>query len=185
MNASQIPNLITLMRILLALPVGWALFVERYELALLLFAIAGVSDAVDGYLAKHFGWTSWIGGILDPLADKVLLTTTFVILAVMGLLPVWLVIATVVRDLVILGGALYYHFRIERLIAEPRLLSKIHTSLEIALALIVVFVAAYGLIPQQVIEIGVVLVALSTLLSGLDYVRVWSRRVSGRRGSTL
>ncbi|MGB1108825.1 MAG: CDP-alcohol phosphatidyltransferase family protein [Gammaproteobacteria bacterium] len=180
MNRSQIPNLVTALRILLTIPVGWALLHERFELALILFAVAGVSDGVDGFLAKQFNWTSWIGGILDPLADKALLTVTFIVLAVLGLLPVWLVVFTIIRDLVILLGALYYHFRVEYLVAEPRLLSKLHTTLQILLALLVVFVAAYGFSVDWLVQFGVALVAMTTLASGVDYVRVWSKRAARR-----
>lgn len=169
---------------LLTVPVGWALLDERFGLALVLFAIAGVSDAVDGFLAKQFGWTTWIGGILDPLADKALLTVTYVVLAVLGLLPTWLVLLTIFRDLVILIGALYYHFRVEHLVAEPRLLSKLHTTLQISLALLAVFAAAYGLPADWMIHLGVFLVALTTVASGVDYMRVWSRRAVRRRAGS-
>lgn len=181
MKRSQIPNLITLSRILLTIPVGWALLNDRFELALVLFAIAGISDGVDGFLAKHYGWTSWIGGILDPLADKLLLTLSFVLLGYLGLVPFWLVAITVLRDVVILFGALYYHFKVERLIADPRLLSKIHTTVQIVLVLAVVYGAAYGALADWVIDLGVFIVLATTLASGLDYVVIWTRRALKRR----
>ena len=115
MRASDIPNLITVGRILLVAPVAWALMVQNFSLALILFFVAGVSDAVDGFLAKRFGWTSRLGALLDPLADKFLLVTCYAVLAWNDLLPVWLLVLVLTRDLLIVGGAVAYNFRIERL----------------------------------------------------------------------
>lgn len=90
MNRRDIPNIISVFRILLVLPVVWLLLQQQYTMALVLFAIAGVSDALDGFLAKHNGWESRLGTILDPLADKLLLVCSFLTLAWLGLIPFWL-----------------------------------------------------------------------------------------------
>ena len=101
MRASDIPNLITAGRILLVPPIAWALVQQRFLLALILFFIAGVSDAADGFLAKYYGWTSRLGALLDPLADKSLLVTSYAALAWIGLLPLWLLVLVVVGVVVV------------------------------------------------------------------------------------
>jgi cardiolipin synthase len=97
-NWSQLPNLISVGRIVLVGPLAWSLASERYGTTLVLFTIAGVSDALDGFLAKRYGWTSRLGSLLDPLADKLLLVTMFVLMAGFQMLPVWLVALAVLRE---------------------------------------------------------------------------------------
>jgi len=176
MRASDIPNLITAGRILLVAPVAWALMVQNYSLALILFFVAGASDAVDGFLAKRFGWSSRLGALLDPLADKFLLVTCYAVLVWNDLLPVWLLILVLMRDLVIVGGAVAYNFRIERLEADPTLISKLNTLLQILLVLLVIVYQAIGRGQEQWIEWLVYAVTVSIVWSGLDYVITWTRR---------
>ena len=102
----SIPNLITLARILLVPVVVWAIASGQMLIAFLLFVAAGVSDAVDGFLAKRFGMTSELGAYLDPLADKVLIVSIYVALGITGALPRWLVILVVSRDILIVGGVM-------------------------------------------------------------------------------
>ena len=176
MRASDIPNLITVGRILLVAPVAWALMVQNFTLALILFFVAGASDAVDGFLAKRFGWTSRLGALLDPLADKFLLVTCYAVLAWNDLLPVWLLVLVLTRDLLIVGGAVAYNFRIERLEAEPTLISKLNTLLQILLVLLVIVHQASGWGQEQWIDWLVYAVTVSVVWSGLDYVVTWTRR---------
>ena len=176
MRASDIPNLITAGRILLVAPVAWALMVENFTLALILFFVAGVSDAVDGFLAKRFDWSSRLGAFLDPLADKFLLVTCYAVLAWNGLLPVWLLVLVLTRDLLIVGGAVVYNFRIERLEADPTLISKLNTLLQILLVLLVIVHQATGWGQEQWIDWMVYAVTVSVVWSGLDYVITWARR---------
>jgi cardiolipin synthase len=179
-NRRDIPNLITFLRFLLTVPVVYLLLTREFSGALLLFGVAGVSDGLDGYLAKRYHWQSRLGSILDPLADKGLLVSSFLCLGWLGLLPYWLVAAVILRDLVIVGGALYYHFRVEPLRAEPRLISKLNTLLQILLVLLVVCDAGPLPLPDLLIE-GLVWATLgTTLLSGLDYVKVWYGRARSR-----
>ncbi len=172
----HLPNLISMARIILVGPVVWALLNGRYTLALLLFVIAGASDGLDGFLAKRFGWSSRLGGILDALADKLLLVSTFVCLWWLGLFPWWLVLAILARDLVIVTGGTIYNFRIEMVQPEPSLISQLNTFLQIALAAIGMLQLAYGGIPAWVITGLAWAVMLTVLLSGIGYVREWSRR---------
>jgi len=176
MRASDIPNIITVGRILLVGPVAWALLSEKFNLALILFFVAGASDAVDGFLAKRFGWTSRMGALLDPLADKFLLVTCYTVLAWIGLLPLWLLVLVLTRDLLIVGGAVVYNFRIQRLEADPTLISKLNTLLQILLVLLVIVYQATGWGQAHWIDWLIYAVTVSIVWSGLDYVVTWTRR---------
>jgi len=176
MRASDIPNLITVGRILLVPPIAWVLIQQHFLLALTLFFVAGVSDAADGFLAKYYGWTSRLGALLDPLADKFLLLTSYLALTWIGLLPLWLLVLVVVRDVVIVSGAVVYNFHIERLEAEPTLISKLNTLLQILLVLLVIVHQATGWGDSGWIEMLIYAVAVTVVWSGIDYVITWSRR---------
>ena len=172
----DIPNAISVARILLTLPVIYLLVERDYGTALWLFAIAGLSDGLDGFLAKHYRWQSRLGGLLDPLADKALLMSAFLVLGATGLIPMWLVVLVVLRDLVIVGGALYYHFRVEDLEAAPTLASKLNTLVEIVLVLAVTLDAGPLPLPDGLLG-GLEWLLVATLLaSGGQYVWVWTRK---------
>jgi len=181
LKARHIPNLITGLRILLVGPFLWLLLEEHYGPALWLFIIAGVSDALDGFLAKYFGWTSELGGLLDPLADKLLLLGAMLALGWLNELPRWLVALVVARDVVIVSGAVSYHLLIERFEATPLLVSKLNTLLQLLLTLAVI--VHYGMAAQPVWLITglIYLTALTTIWSGAAYVRQWGRRARSRR----
>ncbi|MCB1758809.1 MAG: CDP-alcohol phosphatidyltransferase family protein [Gammaproteobacteria bacterium] len=180
MQRDDIPNLISVLRILLTVPVVWMLLIHRFDLALLLFAIAGISDGLDGFLAKHFGWQSRLGGLLDPLADKVLLISSYVSLALLGLIPLALMVLVIVRDLIIVTGALIYNFRIEELDAEPSIISKVNTFAQIVLVLAVVLDRGLWALPERLLTLLVWSVFATTIASGVNYVWVWSRRARAR-----
>ena len=182
-TARDIPNVISVGRIILVFPVVWLLLTEQYRGAMLLFFIAGVSDALDGFLAKHYHWQSRLGGILDPLADKFLLVSTFFCLGWLGELS-WLLIGLIIlRDLIIVGGALAYNYRIAQLEAEPTLISKLNTFLQIALALVVVYSLGFSPVNETLVTVLVWLVVASTILSGYGYITDWSRRARENRSS--
>ncbi len=173
MRARDLPNVISVIRILLTLPVVYMLLQAHYLTALLLFALAGVSDGVDGFLAKRFGWQSRLGSILDPLADKLLLVSTFITLAWMGHLQWELVAAILIRDLVIVSGAIAYHYLVGRYEMAPSWLSKINTVCSLLLILIVLFNsgvydAGWGLINGMS-----TIVWITTVVSGAGYVWQW------------
>lgn len=176
MQRSDIPNLISMLRILLTLPIVWLLFEQQYALSLILFAVAGFSDGLDGFLAKRYGWQSYLGGLLDPLADKALLMSSFLVLGGQGLIPIWLVILVIFRDLTIVGGALYYNFSVEELDANPSLISKFNTLLQIMLVLLVVTDAGPLALPYPIVEWLTWATGLTTLISGGAYVWVWSNK---------
>jgi len=174
-GAKDIPNIISVLRILLTIPVVYFLLEREYTLALLLFAVAGFSDGLDGFLAKHYGWTSRLGGLLDPLADKALLVTSFLVLGATGLIPIWLVVLAVCRDLVIMGGALYYNFAVEEVQPTPTLISKLNTLLQILLVILVVMDAGPYPLPAVLLETLEWAVLATIIWSGGQYVYVWSR----------
>ncbi len=178
MARDDIPNLISILRIFLSIPVVWMLMEQRFDIALMLFAIAGVSDGLDGFLAKHYGWQSQLGGLLDPLADKVLLVSSYLSLALLGLIPVALVLLVILRDLVIVTGALVYNFRVRELQAEPSLISKFNTLAQIVLVLAVVLDKGVIGLPQFLLLGLMWLVGITTIASGANYVWVWSRRAA-------
>jgi cardiolipin synthase len=175
---SDIPNLITVLRILLVAPIAWALIHQQFILALALFFVAGFSDGLDGFLAKHFGWRSRLGAMLDPLADKALLVASFAALSWVNLLPLWLLVLVVCRDVVIVAGAVAYNFRIQRLEAQPTLISKVNTVLQILLVLLVIVQQLTPAVPAGLVPLLIYAVTVSVVWSGLDYVITWSRRAS-------
>ncbi|MBF0356775.1 MAG: CDP-alcohol phosphatidyltransferase family protein [Alphaproteobacteria bacterium] len=174
-----VPNLITLGR-LFAVPLTiWAIDEGRYTLAFWVFLVAAISDAVDGALARWMKARTEIGGYLDPLADKALLVAVYIALGYHGLMPGWLVIMVVSRDLLIVGGALVVHMATARLRMEPLLVSKVNTLAQIVLAAMALGGLGLGiedgvLALRPVME---VIVALTTLASGLSYITVWGRRL--------
>ena len=176
MKARDIPNLISFARILLTLPIVWLMFEREFSYALMLFAVAGISDGLDGFLAKHFHWQSHLGGLLDPLADKALLMSSFLVLGGLGLIPIWLVILVIFRDLTIMGGALYYNFSVEEVDANPSLISKLNTLLQIMLVLLVVTDAGPYPLPSMLLLALFWATGLTTLVSGGHYVWTWTSK---------
>jgi cardiolipin synthase (CMP-forming) len=175
-SVRHIPNIITVLRILLVVPIAMALARHELALSILLFAIAAVSDAMDGYLAKRFGWQSELGGVLDPLADKLLLVTAFVSLGFLELVPLWLVVAAVARDVIIVSGAAAYRVVIGPLTAHPSRVSKVNTVCQAAYILAVVGRAKFSLPPEWVGTWLGALVFATVVVSGIDYVLVYGKR---------
>ncbi len=173
MDQRDIPNLITLLRMVLVVPIIWLIVHHFYLESLYLFALAGISDGVDGYLAKRMGWESRLGSILDPLADKLLLVSTTITLSWMGLIPIWLVIIIVLRDLMIVVGGALYHYRIAMFDLEPSIVSKINTFSQIVYVLAVITVAAMGWSLHAELAVAAYVVMTTTLLSGADYLWTW------------
>lgn len=177
MRLSWLPNAITVARMLLAPPLAWLILEGRHGAALLLAAVAGLSDAVDGLLAKRFGWQSRLGGLLDPIADKLMLLACFVALGIGEELPWWLVALVVARDAVIVGGALAYHRLVGPLQAAPSGLSKVTTATQIGLVLLVLVDGLDGIALPAWLDAGaVLLVAALTTASGLHYVTTWGAK---------
>ena len=172
----HLPNLITALRIALVVPLCLLILARQWPQALLVAAFAGVSDALDGFLAKRYGWQSWIGGMLDPLADKLLLTAAFITLAWVAAIPAWLTVLIVGRDLVIVVGAIGYHALIGRFDAAPTRLSKWTTLMQIVFVLYTLQRLAGGPVSAELDRALIVLTSALTLASGLHYVIVWGGR---------
>lgn len=165
-----LPNLISVAR-LCAVPVTvYFIIAGKLHWAFWLFIGAGLSDAVDGYLAKHFRARSVIGGYLDPLADKALLVSVYVTLGWQGHLPAWLVILVVFRDALIVAGIALSHALGQPLQMRPLLISKINTGLQVALAAAVLLLIGFKIGGGWVLPLLIALTALSTLISGAAYV---------------
>jgi len=178
----DIPNIITAFRFLLVPPVVILMLQDRFAAALVVFGVAGLSDGLDGFLARRFDWGSRLGGLMDPLADKLLVVSCFVTLGWLGWIPLWLVALVILRDLVIVAGAIFYHMRIEKLEAEPTILSKLNTVAQILLVLAVLYSSGIQTLPVMLMDVLLYGVLVTTLWSGFDYVWTWGRRAMHRGG---
>lgn len=176
MTLAAVPNLICIMRIALTVPIVLLLAEGRYGPTLILFAIAAASDVLDGYLAKTFGWTSDLGKVLDPLADKLLLVSVFITLAWVGLVPGWLAAVAVTRDFVIGIGAGVYKWLFGPLEGRPTAPSKLNTLVQLLFVIAVVWRAAFPDFPQWPVTALGALVLITTVVSGVDYVATYSRK---------
>jgi cardiolipin synthase len=174
----NLPNLISLARLLSVPVVVWAIVDDRMVLAFWLFVAAGISDAVDGFIAKTFDLRSVLGGYLDPLADKALLVSIYIALGSQGYLPNWLVILVVFRDVMIIGGAMIYQTLTRDLRMSPLLVSKANTLAQIVLAAYVLGALALEY-DNEILFIGLVwLVAITTAASGGSYLVSWGRKAA-------
>jgi cardiolipin synthase len=176
---SSIPNLITLGRILLVPVVVWAIATPgAMWIAFVLFLAAGVSDAVDGYLAKRFQMTSELGAYLDPLADKALIVSIYLTLGINGLIPRWLVILVVSRDILIVGGIMLSWVIGSPLKIKPLLVSKLNTVAQIMFACVVLGSLGFNIAADTLTLVLMGLVAVLTLLSVAAYVAEWIRHMN-------
>jgi cardiolipin synthase (CMP-forming) len=173
----SIPNLITLARILSVPVMVWAIITGWMFVAFLLFVAAGLSDAIDGYLAKRFGMTSELGAYLDPLADKALIVSIYVTLGVSGEIPLWLVILVVSRDIMIVAAVLLAWLVGKPLPMKPLLVSKLNTVAQIVFAGIVLAARGLHFAADWLVSAAMAVVTLLTLLSVAAYVREWVRHM--------
>jgi len=176
----SIPNLITLARILLVPVVVWAIASDQMLIAFLLFAAAGVSDAVDGFLAKRFGMASELGAYLDPLADKVLIVAIYISLGIVDALPRWLVILVVSRDLLIVGGVLFSWLLGKPVSVKPHPVSKANTAVQLLLVGVVLAALGFGFDAGWALKLTMAAVAVLTLLSVAVYLREWVRHMGAK-----
>jgi cardiolipin synthase len=181
MTLNWLPNAISLLRIALVGPVVYLVVYGQYQLALLVFFVAGFSDGIDGYLARKFDWRTRFGALIDPLADKLLVACTFVALVYTGLAPLWLGVLVIARDVIIIGGATAYNFLVGPVQGEPTRISKFNTALEILFVLSTLIRAAWSWPQEITILVLGAAVYVTVVISGLDYVWSWSQRA--RRGS--
>lgn len=176
-----IPNGLTFLRIFLVIPFAWTLANGNYRPALVLFFIAAATDGLDGFLARLFGWKSRLGAIVDPLADKLLMTTAYLMLCVTAVLPMWLFALVLVRDLVIVGGGLLFHRLIGPFEVQPSIFGKLNTLVQIVAALAVMMAEAGLGMPAETHEVAIWAVAGFAVVSGIHYVALWASKAT--RGS--
>ncbi len=176
MSLSWLPNAISLLRIALVAPVLWLILNEQFGWALALFFVAGFSDGLDGYLAVRFDWTTRLGALLDPAADKLLITGMFVTLAYTGYIPVWLAVIVILRDVVIVCGALAYNYLVKPVPGEPTRISKLNTALQMLFVLFVLSRAGFDWPDEISITVLGAAVLITVIISGVDYVVSWTRR---------
>jgi cardiolipin synthase len=176
MSLSWLPNAISTMRIALVPPILILILQGDYGWALALFWFAGFSDGLDGYLAVRFGWTTRLGGLLDPAADKLLITGLFVTLANTGDIPVWLAAVVILRDVVIVVGALAYNCIVKPVPGEPTRISKLNTALQMIFVLFVLSHAGFGWPDEISITVLGAAILVTVIISGVDYVLSWSAR---------
>jgi cardiolipin synthase (CMP-forming) len=174
----SIPNLITLGRILLVPVVVWAITAGEMRIAFVLFLAAGISDAVDGFLAKRFGMTTELGAYLDPLADKAMLVSIYIALGITEAVPRWLVILVVSRDIMIVSAVILSWVVDKPVPLKPLLVSKLNTVAQIALACVVMAALGFGFNAEVATMVLTALVAALTLLSVAFYVAEWVRHMN-------
>jgi cardiolipin synthase len=177
----HVPNLITLVRGLLVPVIGWLLAEERYDEAFWTVAASAASDLVDGGFARRFDAQSRFGAIADPVADKLTMLAVVAGLTWQGLLPAWVAVAIVARDVIIVAGAIAYHRRVEPVAMTPTRLSKLNTVVEFVVLAAVLADAAGYIDATRWLPVGFALVLLTVAASGLQYVWVWGRRACLQR----
>jgi cardiolipin synthase (CMP-forming) len=170
----HLPNAISLSRVLLVAPIAWCLLQRHWSIALFLISMAGMSDGLDGFLARRYGWQSRLGGMLDAIADKLLLVSCFLILAWLGEVPWWLAMIVFSRDLLIASGAFGWRVLIGPIQPQPSFLSKACTFMQIIYLLVVLLALARGSALSSVLSGD--LVAALCVASAVDYSLRWSCR---------
>ncbi len=190
MSLSDIPNAISILRILIVYPVVVYLYQEKYNLALALFVFASISDLVDGYLARRYNWTSKLGGWLDPIADKLLINSVFLTLYIIGLVPAWLLILVLGRDLLIVGCVVYYYYKIEKVSARPTWISKVNTFVQLVLVFLILSsltLQSYNFngLPQLLLDGGMWIVLGLTIISGAGYINMGIKALMIRKKDVL
>jgi len=170
---SYLPNIITVFRIGMV-PLFILLMDEHhYLLALYVFILAGISDGLDGFIAKRFDAVSQMGAILDPIADKMLLVSAYIMLTLHGKIPFWLLLTVGFRDLLIIGGYLIYVSLHGAVQMKPSYLSKLNTVMQITLVVLVLAAVGYDLSASTLIRLLIYVVFATTVASGAHYVWIW------------
>jgi cardiolipin synthase (CMP-forming) len=178
-----LPNLLTLLRILLVPLTIWLIVAGELRGAFVVFLLAGATDALDGFIAKRYGWTTELGAYLDPLADKLLLVSSYVALGLHALLPAWLVILVVSRDVLIVSAILLSVLVGPRVVMRPLTISKLNTVAQIALALLVLANSGFALGWETFRSVLIYLAAALTGASAGAYLWTWLTSIGGAGGT--
>lgn len=171
MILKNIPNALTLLRLVLIIPFVLYLSDHQYTEAFYVFILAGLTDGLDGWLARYFHWQSFFGSFVDPIADKLLVASSFIALALLGSLPWWLVILVFLRDLTISMGVIAWYWFIRRkLDFEPTLLSKLNTTIQLVLVTLCLFELAYFKFSSYVVNSVLYATAITTTITYIHYL---------------
>lgn len=174
-----IPNLITILRLLLVPAVVLAMLQERWDWAFVGFVVAGVSDGVDGFIARRFNQPSRLGAYLDPIADKLLLVSVFIVMGFIGQLPLWLVVTMVARDALIVCAVLLSSVMAQPVEMKPLFVSKANTAIQIVLAAVVLGELALAVRLDPLRPALILLSGVLTVASAAAYLVAWLRHMSG------
>jgi cardiolipin synthase len=172
----NLPNIISILRIFLVPVIIFAILSDRNGIALLFFLLAGLSDALDGFIARRFDLCTKLGAMLDPVADKLLIVSTVLVFFWLGRLPGWLMLAIVCRDLIIVGGTVAWHFRFGRVEMAPSIAGKLNTFLQICMIFLVLVQASGMAGISSWFPLVFFLVFLTTVISGIHYIVTWGYR---------
>lgn len=174
----NVPNAITFLR-LFAVPVTiWLILDGYFQAAFWIFLAAGISDGIDGYLARKLDQRTELGAYLDAIADKALLTCIFVTLSMVGLIPLWIAIAVVSRDLMIVGAVILSWLLDQPVTIKPLMISKVNTLAQIAFAALALAIAGFGLALQEWLLLAGYLTGALTILSAAAYFAAWMRHMA-------
>jgi len=178
MMLKHLPNFLTLCRLVLIVPFLLLLHKGDYSGAFYIYVVAGITDGLDGWLARHFHWQSRLGSFIDPVADKLLISLSFISLALIGMLPWWLVILVFMRDFTIsIGVIAWYYFFVKRIEFQPTLLSKLNTVLQLVLVTASLFqLAFFDLFSEGIIITLISMTTVTTTITYIDYVWTWGRK---------
>jgi len=171
-------NFITFLRFLMVPAIVYMLLLGQMLPAFVIFIIAGLSDGVDGFVARHYNQQSELGAYLDPIADKLLLVSVFIMLAILGYLPHWLVVLVVSRDILIIMAVIVSSIMARPVAMNPILVSKANTAMQIALASVVLAELAFNISFGDLRTILIYVAAVLTILSAAAYLRVWIDHMS-------
>ncbi|MFA5958943.1 MAG: CDP-alcohol phosphatidyltransferase family protein [Tatlockia sp.] len=177
MILKYIPNALTLLRLVLIAPFLVFLYHHEYLKAFVIFVFSGFTDGLDGWLARHFHCQTALGSFIDPLADKLLIASSFISLALIGILPWWLVVLVFLRDLTIsLGVVAWFWFIQRKLHFKPTLMSKVNTTLQLALVSFCLFELAFYEFNPFWINVLIFVTAITTTATYIDYVLTWGKK---------
>jgi cardiolipin synthase len=158
------------------------LYSHEYAHAFYTFILAGFTDGLDGWLARHFNWQSFFGSFVDPMADKLLVVSSFISLALIGSLPWWLVIIVFLRDLTLSMGVIAWYWFIHRKMDfKPTLLSKFNTTLQLTLVTFCLFELAYFNLPHYLVLLLIYFTAFTTSITYIDYMWTWGKKAWPRK----
>ncbi|WP_299788672.1 CDP-alcohol phosphatidyltransferase family protein [uncultured Shewanella sp.] len=172
----QLPNMLTTLRLILAVPICLMILKEDYGAVLWIALVAGLSDGIDGFLARKLNAVSRYGAIVDPISDKVLLISVYVSFAIVELLPWWVAIIVVIRDLLIVCGALLYHWQFGRYEIAPSVWGKLSTFVQITFALMLLTDKVYPFLSEVIYQAGMWSLIVMAFISGGHYLYVWGRK---------